>query len=109
MLRITIHDSAGECRFRLEGKLAGASVNELEMCWRTASSTTAGRRTAVDLRRLEAADASGGALLQAMARDGVELIRGGEPRPDAGLAPAWLRHSFKLSIILTLLAFPPRF
>ena len=49
MLKITLHDSAGEFRLNLEGRLAGPWVRELELCWLTASSTTGGRRTVVDL------------------------------------------------------------
>src|ERR1017187_41000 len=39
MLKITLHDSAREFRLKLEGRLSGPWVNELEQCWKTASST----------------------------------------------------------------------
>ena len=73
MLKITLHDSARELRFRLEGKLSGPWVGELRQCWETASSTTAGRRTTLDLREVEFVDAPGEDLLCDMSRQGVQL------------------------------------
>jgi hypothetical protein len=73
MLKITLHDSAGEFRFRLEGKLSGLWVGELRQCWETASSTTSGRRTLVDLRDVDFVDPQGEELLCDMSRRGVEL------------------------------------
>jgi hypothetical protein len=73
MLKITLHDSAGEFRFRLEGKLSGPWVGELRQCWETASSTTSGRRTLVDLREVDFVDPPGEELLCDMSRRGVEL------------------------------------
>lgn len=73
MLKITLLDSAEEFRFRLEGKLSGPWVGELRQCWVTASSTTGGRRTVVDLRDVEYVDESGEVLLGEMSRGGVSL------------------------------------
>lgn len=73
MLKITIHDSASECRFTLEGHLAGNWVYELEMCWHTARSAITGRKTTLDLRRIESADQNGQALLEEMFRNGATL------------------------------------
>jgi ABC-type transporter Mla MlaB component len=73
MLKITLHDSAEEFRFRLEGKLSGPWVGELRQCWTTASSTTGGRRTVADLREVDFVDEAGEELLCDMARGGVKL------------------------------------
>lgn len=73
MLKITLHDSAEEFRFRLEGKLSGPWVGELRQCWETASSTTGGRRTLIDLREVDFVDGPGEDLLCDMSRRGVEL------------------------------------
>ena len=73
MLRITIHDSARELRIKLEGKLSGPWVEELRQCWRTASSTTAGRITSLDLGEVDFVDAAGQSLLAEMHRQGVRL------------------------------------
>jgi hypothetical protein len=73
MLKITLLDSADELRFRLEGKLSGPWVDELRQCWRTASSTTQGRRTVTDLREIDFVDEAGEALLKEMAAEAVCL------------------------------------
>src|SRR4051794_6085279 len=73
MLKITLHDSADEFRFRLEGKLSGPWVGELRQCWETASSTTEGRRTVLDLREVDFVDGAGESLLCDMKRSGVSL------------------------------------
>jgi ABC-type transporter Mla MlaB component len=73
MLKITIHDSVQEVCFHLEGRLAGPWVDELRQCWQTASSTTAGRRTMVDLAEVDYVDPAGQALLADMCHTGVHL------------------------------------
>jgi ABC-type transporter Mla MlaB component len=73
MLRITIHDSARELRIKLEGKLSGLWVEELRQCWRTASSTTTGRTTSLDLNEVDFVDADGQSLLSEMHGQGVRL------------------------------------
>lgn len=74
MLKITIHDSAKECRFRLEGRLCGPWVPELEMCWQTAASTTSDRKTIVDLRDVDFVDDPGRELIQRMHRAAVRFV-----------------------------------
>jgi hypothetical protein len=73
MLKITLHDSAGELRFRLEGRLSGAWVAELRQCWLTAKSTVRSRRTTVDLREVDFVDSDGQVLLTEMHQGGVVL------------------------------------
>jgi len=73
MLKITLLDSARELRFRLEGKLSGLWVGELRQCWVTASSTTVGRRTVLDLREVDFVDEEGETLMRDMRERGVEL------------------------------------
>jgi len=73
MLRITLHDSACELRIKLEGKLSGPWVEELRQCWRTASSTTAGRGTSLDLSDVDFVDGEGQSLLSEMHAHGVRL------------------------------------
>lgn len=74
MLKITMHDSAGELRFRLEGRLCGPWVNELRQCWQTATSTTEGRRTVLDLLEVDFVDSEGQALMADMSSRGVRLL-----------------------------------
>lgn len=73
MLKITLHDSAGEFRLKLEGRLSGPWVRELELCWKTASSTTQGRKTVVDLGEVDFVDPPGQDLLAVMHAKGVEM------------------------------------
>jgi ABC-type transporter Mla MlaB component len=71
MLKITLHDSAEELRFRLEGRLSGAWVTELRQCWQTAQSTTRERKTTLDLGEVDFVDADGQSLLKDMHQRGV--------------------------------------
>jgi hypothetical protein len=73
MLKITLHDGATELRFHLEGKLSGPWVGELRQCWHTARSTTAGRKSVLDLREVDFVDPEGQALLAEMHSQGVAL------------------------------------
>jgi hypothetical protein len=82
MLKITIHDSADELSFHLEGKLSGLWVEELRQCWRTAQSTTAGRRTVLDLDDVDFVCGEGESLLEEMHQEGVRLIAA-TPVPSA--------------------------
>jgi len=74
MLKITIHDGAGELRLRLEGRLCGAWVGELRQCWQTAASITQGRNTILDLGEVDFIDSEGQALVSEMGRSGVQLV-----------------------------------
>ena len=74
MLRITIHDAPPTLTFRLEGRLAGPWVGELEECWRGA---LAGRREPifrVDLTEVTSIDAAGQACLAALHRQGAKFV-----------------------------------
>src|ERR1039457_3418449 len=78
MLKITLHDSAGEFRLKLEGRLSGPWVNELEQCWKTASSTTHDRKTVLDLGEVDFVDPAGESLLARASADdphAEELLR----------------------------------
>ena len=74
MLKITIHDSAEELSFGLEGRLCGAWVDELRQCWRAAASTTVGCSIVLDLREVDFVDSAGQSLVAEMARAGVRVL-----------------------------------
>ena len=74
MLKITLHDSAAELRFKLEGRLCGPWTGELRQCWLTAASTTAGRPTVVDLAEVDFVDSDGRCLLRDMHLEGVRFV-----------------------------------
>ena len=107
MLRITVHDNPESLTFQLEGRLAGASVREVEECRQR---TLAGREWPVvrfDLTGLTFIDAAGKAYLAAMHRLGAEFVAADcltkaivaeiakAPTPTAGLrsAKAKARHN----------------
>ena len=71
MLKITMHDSASELRFRLEGRLAAAWVGELRQVCETL--VTEGRALKLDLTDVTFADADGVAVLTGFKTRGVTL------------------------------------
>jgi hypothetical protein len=74
MLRITVHDAPRALTLRLEGRLAGPWVRELEECWQA---TLAGQREPilrVDLTEVTSLDAAGQACLAALHRQGAEFV-----------------------------------
>jgi anti-anti-sigma regulatory factor len=73
MLRISVHDKPGVLTFRLEGRLAGAWVRELEECWRGALAKQREPILRVDLTEVTSVDAAGQAYLAALYRQGAEF------------------------------------
>jgi len=69
-----IHDGAAQFRFQLEGALSAADVAELDQCWRTASSTIAGKALVVDVTSLAAIDDSGRQLLNRWREAGAQFV-----------------------------------
>jgi len=82
MLKITLHDAADQLHLRLEGRLAGAWVYELEHCWYTVKTSHPHRQLSVDLTRVTFVDQAGRYLLQLMHRDGVGFVASGLMRQD---------------------------
>lgn len=82
MLKITVHDTAGQLRLELEGRLVGAWVCELEQCWHTAKVSHPYRLLTVDLTSVTFIDQAGWYLLQLMHRDGVRCVASGLLRQD---------------------------
>lgn len=63
MLRITIADEAQAVRIKLEGKLTGPWVTELERCWCTVAPLVRQRQVVIDLTELDFVDSAGKCLL----------------------------------------------
>ena len=75
MLRVTVEErDSNRIVFRVEGKLKGPWVIELEKCWRSISGRAIGKTFGVDLDGVNFVDDRGKTLLIEMARAGVELI-----------------------------------
>jgi anti-anti-sigma regulatory factor len=77
MLRITSRDSAEGVTLKLEGRLAGAWVTELEDCWRQSAAALDGRSLWVDLTGVDCADTAGRYLLILMHNAGAKFIAPG--------------------------------
>jgi anti-anti-sigma regulatory factor len=74
MLRITTTDNPRVLTLRLEGRLEGPWVQELEKCWKSNLSSTTKPSLRVDLTDVTFIDAAGKDRLAAMHRQGVEFI-----------------------------------
>jgi len=74
MLRITADDKPRVLSFRLEGRLEGALVAELEKCWRGMVARAGTPAIRVDLTGVTFVDAAGKAQLTIMHREGAEFI-----------------------------------
>ena len=75
MLKITTRSAGAATVFELEGRLAGAWVEELATCWRHAS--VGGRRISLELNAVTFIDGAGRKLLAEMHRQGIELAASG--------------------------------
>ena len=71
MLRITIQESPQASTFKLEGKLTGPWVRELEQAW---SAVAPGRALIVDLADVTFIDCAGKTLLARMHEGGAKLV-----------------------------------
>jgi anti-anti-sigma regulatory factor len=77
MLRITIDENPGSVTLRLEGKLIGPWVEEVEQCWRKVFMTLGSRTVLVDLSAVDFVDPAGRVLLGRMQAAGFRLEPGG--------------------------------
>jgi hypothetical protein len=76
MLRITTLHDDGRIVLKLEGRLAGPWVEEVDACWR-AVAAAGDRPIDVDLRDVLLVDAAGEAELARMHRAGARLLARG--------------------------------
>jgi ABC-type transporter Mla MlaB component len=74
MLRITANDNPRVLTFRLEGRLEGPWVAELEQCWRSLLDGEKRPTIRVDLTGVTYIDAAGKAGLAEMHEQGAEFI-----------------------------------
>jgi hypothetical protein len=74
MMRITVHNAPRALTFRLEGRLVGPWVRELEECWGAALASQREPILRVDLTEVTSIDAAGRACLEALHRQGAEFV-----------------------------------
>ena len=73
MLRVTVEDLGTARCMKVEGRLAGVWVQELEQSWRTLSARSRGVTLVVDLTQTDFVDLAGKYLLSLMYQSGVKL------------------------------------
>ena len=76
MLMITVETEAARVVLRLDGRLAGAAVNELERNWQAAAITEPRRRVLVNLEGVISVDGRGREFLAHVHRRGDTLVAG---------------------------------
>ena len=74
MLRITIQESLQASTFKLEGKLTGPWVRELEQTWTASPSAAPGHDLTIDLADVTFIDCAGKDLLARMHESGATLV-----------------------------------
>lgn len=74
MLKITVSEDFNSTRFKLEGKLVGPWVRELEQCWNRSAACCPRKSLVVDLTAVTFIDHSGQELLTSMRRRGTEFV-----------------------------------
>jgi anti-anti-sigma regulatory factor len=77
MLKITTLVNAESTVFRLEGRLAGPWVQELELCWDSTVGMTTNHPLSVDLSAVTYVDSDGKDLLKKIHQQGAKLIASG--------------------------------
>src|SRR5262245_10675099 len=74
MFRITTHDEPDCLTFRLEGRLAGTWVQEMDDCWRRAVANHPKTNVRLDLTGLTYIDQAGKSLLAKLHAQGAEFV-----------------------------------
>jgi anti-anti-sigma regulatory factor len=74
MLRITLRADPGSLTVRLEGRLAGPWVREVEDCWQSAWASQRKPVLRLDLTGVTFIDAAGKQFLAAMHTEGAEFL-----------------------------------
>jgi ABC-type transporter Mla MlaB component len=82
MFRITLRTRGDEIVMKLEGRLAGACVRELDVCWSDIARTVHESVIHVDLTDVSHVDEMGQVLLTRMYRAGVRFIARGCVMPE---------------------------
>ncbi len=77
MLRISVQGSGHETTFKLEGKLTGAWVGELDRAWRAVLADPGEHAISVDMTQVGYVDAAGKSLLCEMHRKGARFTAAG--------------------------------
>jgi anti-anti-sigma regulatory factor len=77
MLKITTLTNPESTTFRLEGRLAGPWVQELERCWDSIVGTTTNHPLTIDLSAVTYVNSDGKDLLKKIHMQGTKLVASG--------------------------------
>jgi hypothetical protein len=77
MLRITTNENADRVLMKLEGRLVGPWVAELETCWRGMFANLGRRSLSIDLTGVRSMDAAGRCTLALLHLHGAQLLATG--------------------------------
>jgi anti-anti-sigma factor len=75
MLRITVQTEADKTLLKLDGKITGPWVKELESCWETLRQAQVRQKMVVDLTDVSFINSAGNLLLERMHREGRTAAR----------------------------------
>jgi len=73
MLKITIHNAMNAATLKLEGRLAGPWVSELERSWRAVKDDSRDKPVLIDLCEVTFVDAEGRKLLSRLYEQGARM------------------------------------
>ena len=73
MLKITIHNAMNAATLKLEGRLAGPWVSELERSWRAVKNDSRAKPVLIDLCEVTFVDAEGRRLLSWLYEQGARM------------------------------------
>lgn len=73
MVRITVDEGGAMLRLKLEGRLTGVFVRELEQCWLAHAARSPHKALVVDLTNTECVDLAGKYLLRLMHQSGARI------------------------------------
>lgn len=74
MLRITVQTEGSKTLLKLDGKITGPWVKELESCWEMLRRVQTGKKLVVELTEVSFINSAGNLLLERMHREGAELL-----------------------------------
>jgi anti-anti-sigma regulatory factor len=77
MFRATVEHDGELVTLRIEGRLSGPCLAELENCWRQTMAGNGSRRLVVDLKEVTFVSAEGKQLLERLCRSGAQLTGDG--------------------------------
>ena len=73
MFRATLERSGDTATLRVEGRLSGPSVAELDECWHQLAAANGNRQIVVELKEVTFVSSEGKRLLQKLCRSGAQL------------------------------------